>query len=117
MANTFNDFLNVIRKDPNVRIKMNDMLDRYNKLPYNYQSKKGCDSLIQNVHLQELLNIMGTTITDLDIQLKMKISRIEYLESKTNSQILKRVWQPIVMDVFDYVKFFSISDDNLCHGK
>ena len=25
---------------------------------------------------------MGTTITDLDIELKMKISRIEYLENK-----------------------------------
>ena len=25
---------------------------------------------------------MGTTITDLDIELKMKISRIKYLESK-----------------------------------
>ena len=25
---------------------------------------------------------MGSTITDIDIELKMKISRIEYLESK-----------------------------------
>ena len=36
--------------------------------------------------------MMGTTITDLDIELKMKISRIEFLESETNSQIFKRVW-------------------------
>ena len=35
---------------------------------------------------------MSTTITDLDIELKMKISRIENLEGKTNSQIFKRVW-------------------------
>ena len=35
---------------------------------------------------------MGTTITDLDVELKMKIGRIEYLESKNNSQIFKRVW-------------------------
>ena len=35
---------------------------------------------------------MGTTITDLDIELKMKIRRIEYLENKTNSQIFKIVW-------------------------
>ena len=32
--------------------------------------------------LKELINIMGATITDMDIELKMKISRIEYLESK-----------------------------------
>ena len=75
-------FINVIRKDPKVRIKINDMLDRYNRLPYNYQSKIGYDTLIQNVILKELTIIMGTTITDLDIELKMKISRIEYLESR-----------------------------------
>ena len=55
------------------------MLDRYNRLPPNYQSKIGYDTLIQIVFLKELINIMGTTITDLDIELKMKISRIKYL--------------------------------------
>ena len=42
----------------------------------------GCDTLIQNVILEELINIMGTTITDLDIELKMKIIRINYLGSR-----------------------------------
>ena len=31
------DFVNVISKDPKVRVKTNDMLDRYNRLPYIYQ--------------------------------------------------------------------------------
>ena len=65
-------FINVLRKDPQVRIKIYDMLDRYNKLPYNFKLKIGCDSLLQNVILRELMNIMGTLITDLDIELKMK---------------------------------------------
>ena len=68
------------------------MLDRYNRSSLNYQSKIRYDTLIQNVILKELRNILGTTITALDIELKMKISRIEYLESKTNSKIFKRVW-------------------------
>ena len=68
------DVMNVIKKDPKVGIKMNDMLDRYNRLPYNNQSKIGYDSLIQNVILKELIKIMGTTITNLDIELKTKIS-------------------------------------------
>ena len=76
-------FINVFKKDPNVRIKINNMLDRYNRLPYNYQSKIGYDTSIQNVIPRDLINIMGTTIIDLDIELKMKISRIKYLESKT----------------------------------
>ena len=46
------DFINVIKKDPQIRIKINDMLNRYNRLPYNYQSKIGYDSLIQNVILK-----------------------------------------------------------------
>ena len=68
------------------------MLDRYNRLLYNYQSKIGYDTLIQNVILEELINVMATTKADLDIELKMKNSRIEYIESKTNSQCFKRVW-------------------------
>ena len=42
-------FVNIIRIDPKVRVKINDMLARYKRLPYNYQSKIGYDSLIQNV--------------------------------------------------------------------
>ena len=76
--------ITIIRKDPKVRVKVNKMLDRYNRLPYNYQSKIGYDTLIQNVILKELNNIMGTTITDLDKELKVKISRTEYLENRKN---------------------------------
>ena len=75
-------FINVIKRYPKVRIKIDDMLDRYDRLPYNYQSKVGCDTLIQNVMLTELINLMGATKLDLDIELKMKISRTKYLESK-----------------------------------
>ena len=56
------------------------MFDRYNRLSPNYQSKIGDQTLIQNVILKKLINIMGTTITDLDIELTKKISRIDYLE-------------------------------------
>ena len=70
-------FIDVIRKDPKVRIKINDTLDRYMRLPYIYQSKIGYDTLIQNVILKELIKIMGTTKTDSDIELKMKIIRIK----------------------------------------
>ena len=33
------DFVNVIKRDPKVRIEINDLLDRYIRLPYNYQQK------------------------------------------------------------------------------
>ena len=94
-----NAFKNVIKKDPKVRVKINNMLDRYNRLPLNYQSKIGYDTLIQNVILQELINIMSASITDLDVDLKMKNSRIKYLENKTNSQVFKRVWQSFIFKI------------------
>ena len=50
------------------------MLDRYMRLPYKYRSKIRYDTLIQNIILEELINIMSITITDLDIEIKMKIS-------------------------------------------
>ena len=80
--NNFDDFLNLIKKNPKVRGKIIDMLDRYNKLPYNYQPKIGYDTLFQNVILKELGKILSTKKLDLDIELKMKISRINYLEKK-----------------------------------
>ena len=58
------------------------MLDRYMRLTYNYQSRISYDTLIQNMILKDMINIMGGKITDLDIELKMKISRNKYLESR-----------------------------------
>ena len=71
-----------MKKVQKYEIKKNNMLDRYNRLPLKYQSKIGYDSSIHNVILKELLNIMASTITVLDIELKIKISRIKSLESK-----------------------------------
>ena len=51
-------------------------------LTLEYQSKIGSDCLIQNIILKQLINIMGTTITDLDIELEKKISRTVCLEKK-----------------------------------
>ena len=76
------EFKNVIKKEPKGRIKINDVLDRYNRLPYYYQTKLGYDTLIQNVILKEMISIMGTTITDFHIELKMNISKIKKLESR-----------------------------------
>ena len=82
LMNNFDKFINVIKKDPQIRVKIHDMLDRYNRLPLKYQSKIGYDTLIQNIILIELINIMDTITVDIDIELKMKGSRKEYLENK-----------------------------------
>ena len=73
MMNNYDAFIEVIKKDPRTQNKINVMLDRYMSLPYDFGSRIGYNSLIQNVILKELIIIMGTVITDLDIELKMKI--------------------------------------------
>ena len=74
-------FINVLKKDPFVCIKVNNMLDRYNNLTYDRKIEMVYDNLIQNIIIKELINIMSIIISDLDMELKMKNSRIEYLES------------------------------------
>ena len=74
-------FINVTKKDPFVCMKINNMLDRYNRLTYDCRIEIVYDILIQNIILKELLNIMSIMISDLDIDIKMKIIRIKYLES------------------------------------
>ena len=73
-------FINVIKKDPFVCMKINNMLDRYNRLIYDHKIEIVYDNLIQNIILKELINMMSIMISDLDIEIKMKISRIRYLE-------------------------------------
>ena len=75
-------FVNVIKKDPFVCLKINNMLDRYNRLTNDHKIEIVYDNLIQNIILKELINIMSIMISDLDMELKMKISRIKYLENK-----------------------------------
>ena len=74
-------FINVIKKYPFVCMKINRMSDRYNRLTYDCRIEIVYDNLIQNIILKELINIMLIMISDLDIEIKMKISRIKYLES------------------------------------
>ena len=58
------------------------MLDRYNILTYDRKIEIVYDNLIQNIILKELINIMSIIISDINMELKMKISRIKYLENK-----------------------------------
>ena len=74
-------FINVIKKDPFVCMKVNNMLDRYNRITYDHKNEIVYDNLIHNIILKELIKITSIMISDLDMELKMKISRIKYLES------------------------------------
>ena len=52
MTINFDDFVKVIRKDHKVRDKINNMLDRYMSVPFEYRSRRGYDTLIQMLLLK-----------------------------------------------------------------
>ena len=60
-----NNFINVVKGVPQTRIK--DVLDKYNRLPLNYHPKIRYGTLIQNVILEEIINLMGDKIEDIAI--------------------------------------------------
>ena len=74
-------FINVIKKDSFICMKINNMLDRYNRLTYDRKVEIVNDNLIQNIIPKEVINIMSIMISDLDKEIKMKFSRLNYLES------------------------------------
>ena len=80
-------FINVIKNDPFVCMKINNMLDRYNRLTYDHKIEVVYDNLIQNIVLKELINIMSIIISDLDMELKLKLSRIKNLENKKHIKL------------------------------
>ena len=58
------------------------MLDRYNRLTNDHKIEIAYDNLIQNIILKELINKMSVMIRDLAMELKLKISRIKYIENR-----------------------------------
>ena len=66
-------FINLIRKDHFVCMKMNSMLDRYNRLTYDHKIEIEYDNLIQNIILKQIIIIMSIMISDLDMELRNEI--------------------------------------------
>ena len=97
--------MDVIKRDSKVQIKSKDMLDKYDRLPYKYQSKIGYDTLIQIVIPKEMISLMGTSIVEIDMELKVKISRIKFLESKL-------LWL-LKVDEYMYIKWWIFTKCNI----
>ena len=75
-------FINVSKKDPQVQKEIKGMLEKYEKLSLNFQSKIGYDTLIQNAILKEIKILLAATLLDIYMELKMKISKMKDLETK-----------------------------------
>ena len=56
------NFIKAIKKDPKICNNINIILDRYMSLPYEFRSRIGYNSLIQNVILKELIKILSLSL-------------------------------------------------------
>ena len=60
------NFIKAVKKDPKICNNINIMLDRYMSPPCEFRSRIGYNSLIQNVILKELINMLSLIIAELD---------------------------------------------------
>ena len=101
------DFINVLKRDAKVQIKIKDILDKYINLSYKYDSKIGYDTFFQNVILRETINLMGITLVVIYIEIKMNISRIKNLRSRFS--IVQKNTVNEILFFFDRGRFYRWS--------
>ena len=76
------EFIEVIKKDANVQNDILQTIDKYNKESFSTRSQIGQNALIQSKVFKQAINIMGETISDMDIEIEQKDNKIQFLEDK-----------------------------------
>ena len=76
------EFIEVIKKDANVQNDILQTIDKYNKESFSTRSQIGQNALIQSKVFKQAINIMGETISDMDMEIEQKDNKIHFLEDK-----------------------------------
>ena len=76
------EFIEFIEKDPNIQNEISQTIDKHNKESISNRSQRGQKALIQSKVFQQAINIMGETISDMDIELEQKDNKTQFLEDK-----------------------------------
>ena len=76
------EFIEVIKKDANVQNDILQTIDKYNKESFSTRSQIGQNALIQSKVFKQAINIMGETISDMDMEIEQKDNKIRFLEDK-----------------------------------
>ena len=78
------EFIEIIKKDPNIQNEKSQTLDKYNKESFSTRSQTGRNPLIQSRIFEKAVNFMGGTI-----ELKRKDNKYKFKKLKKEWQILK----------------------------
>ena len=76
------EFIESIEKGSMVKHEKPQTIKKHNKEPYSPQSKLWENALTQNNVIEQAINIIGDTIEDMDVEIKRKEYRLEFLEKE-----------------------------------
>ena len=76
------EFIEVIKKDAKIQNENSQTIDKYNKESFSTRSQIGQNALIQSKVFEQAINIMGETISDMDMEIEQKDNKIQFLEDK-----------------------------------
>ena len=76
------EFIEIIKKDVNIQNEISHTIDKYNKESFSTRSQTGQNALIQSKVFKQAINIMGETISDMDMEIEQKDNKIQFLEDK-----------------------------------
>ena len=76
------EFIEIIKKDPNIKNEISQTMDQYNRESISTRSQIGPKASIQSKVCKQARNIMGETLSDLDIELEQKDNKILFLEDE-----------------------------------
>ena len=75
------EFIETFKKDVNIQNEISQTIDRYNEESFSRRSQIGQNALIRS-KVFEQSNIMGETISDMDIEIELEANKIQFLENK-----------------------------------
>ena len=93
------EFNEINKKDRNIQNEISQTIEKYNKDSFSTRSQRGQDALIQSKDFTQAINIMGETISDMDMELEQKVNEIQFLEDKLGIPASKVVEQMNRLDL------------------
>ena len=62
------EFIEINKQDVNIQNEISQTIDKYNKESFSTRSQIGQNALIQSKVFKQATNIMGETISDMDVK-------------------------------------------------
>ena len=80
------EFIEIIKKDANIQNENPQTIDKYNKESFSTRCHIGQIALLQSKVFKQAINIMGETVSDMDVEREQKVNKIPFLEDKIGIQ-------------------------------